>query len=156
VLKASVTISAIDPASREVTFRDSTGNTDTVVAGPEVKRFDELKVGDRLNITYYFARIYELRKAGSEPKPAGTAGTDTTKITPSAGALPGATVTRRMTETVAVRSTNLNAGTISVVRPDGSVVTRKMEDPSQIQGVVAGDRIDVTYTEGLLIDVERP
>src|SRR5262245_45504500 len=65
VLHASVTISAIDPATRKVTFRDEKGNSETVVAGPEVKRYDELKVGDRVNLTYYFARIYELRKAGS-------------------------------------------------------------------------------------------
>jgi hypothetical protein len=158
VLHASVTIDAIDSATRTVTFHDASGHKDTITAPPEVKRFDELKVGDQLNFTYYYARIFELRKTGpgAEPKPTGTGGDGTTKVTPTDSPLPGGTVTRRATESVWVKSTDLNQGLISVVRPDGRVLTRKVQDPSLMQGVVADDRIDVTYAEGLLVDVERP
>jgi hypothetical protein len=156
VLHASVTIDAIDTANRMVTFRDAHGRKDTVYAPPEMKRFEELKVGDRLNLTYYYARIFELRKAGAEPKPTGTSGDGARTVTPTDSTLPGATVTRRSTETVWVKSTDLNQALISVVRPDGRVLTRKVQDPSLMHGVVADDRIDVTYAEGLLLDVERP
>ena len=44
----TVTIEAIDYKARLVTLKDSGGFSDTVYAGPEVKRFDELKVGARL------------------------------------------------------------------------------------------------------------
>ena len=34
-------------------------------------------------------------------------------------------------------------------------MTRKVEDKSHLQGVKAGDKIDITYTEALLASVER-
>src|SRR5262245_47420337 len=43
-VEATATIDAIDHTSRLVTLRDKDGNLETVYAGPEIKRFDELKV----------------------------------------------------------------------------------------------------------------
>src|SRR5262245_19418801 len=63
--KVSATITAIDPATRMVTFRGESGNEETVRAPADMKRFDELKVGDRLNLSYYTSRVIKLRKAGA-------------------------------------------------------------------------------------------
>ena len=43
------TIEAIDAATRAVTIKKTDGTVVTTIAGPEVKRFDELKVGDKIN-----------------------------------------------------------------------------------------------------------
>ena len=46
-------IEAIDKTSRKVTLKDKDGDMETVYCGPEVKRFDELKVGDTVTFRYY-------------------------------------------------------------------------------------------------------
>ena len=44
---ATATIQAIDPTNRLVTLKFDDGTMNTVWAGPEVRRFDELKVATR-------------------------------------------------------------------------------------------------------------
>src|SRR5688572_25321825 len=53
VLKMGGTIAAIDATNRTLTLRDDKGTEDTFSVGPAVQRFNELKVGQKVNITYY-------------------------------------------------------------------------------------------------------
>jgi hypothetical protein len=152
ILKASMTIQSIDRAQRLVTLRDDSGLVDTVHLGPEVKRFSELKVGDRVNLTYYQSRILELRKRGTETGPVGTTGT---QVARSQGALPAAAVARQATAVVTVISTDLINGLIGVRTDDGRTIRRKVEDRSLLNGIVADDKIEVTYTQALLVEIDR-
>ena len=52
-IKVTATIQAIDSTTRTLTLRDDKGNEDTFSVGEGVKRFNELKVGQKVNITYY-------------------------------------------------------------------------------------------------------
>jgi hypothetical protein len=152
VVRATVTIESIDAPRRLVTVRDESGLKDTVHLGPEVKRFSELKVGDRVNLAYYQSRILELRKRGTATGPVGTTGT---QIARSEGALPAAAVARQVTAVVTVTSTDLINGLITVRTDDGRTIRRKVER-SLMEGIVADDKIEVTYTQALLVEIERP
>ena len=57
-------IEAIDKTARLVTLKDKDGETETIHCGPEVKRFDELKVGDTVTFRYYESIAYAIRKPG--------------------------------------------------------------------------------------------
>ena len=57
-------IEAIDKTSRLITLKDHDGETETIYCGPEVKRFDELKVGDTITFRYYESTAYAIRKPG--------------------------------------------------------------------------------------------
>ena len=48
---ATATIQAIDQNTRSVTLRTESGDEDTFTVGPEVKRFNQLKVGDTIRLT---------------------------------------------------------------------------------------------------------
>ena len=50
--RTRATVTAIDPATREVTIQGDHGPV-TIQVGPDVKNFNNLKVGDRVNISYY-------------------------------------------------------------------------------------------------------
>src|SRR5262249_8593615 len=52
---ATVTIRAIDQATRSITLRSENGDEDTFTVGPDVERFNQLKVGDKIRVTYYEA-----------------------------------------------------------------------------------------------------
>src|SRR6516165_5091395 len=70
---ATLTIQAINSTARSLTLRNEKGEEDTFVAGPEVKRFDQLKVGDKIKVTYYESLVFELRKPGAPSSPSGDA-----------------------------------------------------------------------------------
>jgi len=164
ILRASVKVDAIDKAQRMVTVRDEKGHKDSFHAPPEMQRFDELKVGDRINLTYFQGIAFEVRKrdaaestvgtSGTAEKPVGTSGT--AEITRGTGPLPSGAITQRRTATVTVKATDLANQLLTVWLPSGRVATHKVQDPSLMKGIVADDKIDITYAEGLLIEVERP
>ena len=52
-VSATATIKAIDPATRSVTLRTENGDEDSFTVSPAVTRFDQLKVGDTIKVSYY-------------------------------------------------------------------------------------------------------
>jgi hypothetical protein len=66
VVRATVTVTAIDPSTRSVEFKGPRGNLYRVTAGPRVP-LERLQVGDRLLATYAEAFAVRLEKAGPSP-----------------------------------------------------------------------------------------
>lgn len=147
---ATATIQAIDKANRLVTLKDETGAEDTMQVGPAMKRFDELKVGDKVKVQYYESLVLQVRKPGDAVKTAG----DTAKLSPGTGASPAATLSRQQTTTVEVMAIDQKLPSITVKTADGRTVTRKVENRKNLEGVKVGDKIDITYTQAALMSVE--
>src|SRR5258705_13566726 len=64
---ATATIRAIDKATRSVTLRTENDDEDSFTAAPEVTRFDQLKVGDTIRVTYYDSLGFQRRAPGTKP-----------------------------------------------------------------------------------------
>lgn len=146
---ATVTIKAIDPATRSITLRSENGDEDTFTVGPAVTRFDQLKVGDTIKVTYYESLVFQVRKPGA---PAATSGT-----TLGAGRLkegPGGALGKQETTTVTVKAVDMNVPSITVVTADGRTLTRKIAEKKNLEGVKAGDQIDITYTQAVVVSAE--
>jgi hypothetical protein len=62
--EVSAKITAVNAATREITLKGPKGNEVTVVAGPEVKNFAQLKVGDNVTAQYVEWLVLELKKGG--------------------------------------------------------------------------------------------
>jgi Cu/Ag efflux protein CusF len=149
-VSATATIQAIDSTARTVTLRDESGKEDTYAVGPQVKRFNELKVGDKVKMTYYESLVLQVRKSGA----GGGATLDAAK-TAGTGAAPAGTLAVQDKMTVTVKAIDPALPSITVTTPDGRTVTRKVEDKKNLEGVNVGDLIDITYTRALLTSVER-
>src|SRR5262252_5811954 len=93
-LDVTATITAIDKATRDVTLKGPQGNEMTVTAGPEVRNFDKLKVGDQVAAKYVEALTLQLMKGGGQ-KVAHTE--DVGGARAKEGAQPGGVVGRRVT-----------------------------------------------------------
>ncbi len=146
------TIVAIDHTNRIVSLKDKDGMVDSVLAGPEVKRFDALKVGDKVTVTYQESVVYEIHKPGTTPAPAGgQAG-----IVRTPGEKPGGTISRQLTATVTVTAIDMNVPSVTIKMEDGTVSSFKVEDKKNLEGVKVGDRVQITYTQALAISVEPP
>ena len=62
---ASGKVTAVDPATRTITLQGANGNTVDVLAGPEVRNFQQIKPGDTLTLDYYESVAVDVRPAGS-------------------------------------------------------------------------------------------
>ena len=153
VASVTATIEAIDAANRLVTLKDvSDGTTEVIYAGPDVKRFDALKVGDKVTFRYHESIVLQLHKAGSAaPAPAATAG-----VTRTPGEKPGGTMAKQMTASVTVVSVDDKNSAITVKADDGTTFSSRVENKKDLEGVAVGDRIDITYTQALAVSVESP
>jgi hypothetical protein len=101
--------------------------------------------------SYYESLVLQLRKPGD------TAGKAKDELVGTAGkaATPSGTVARQVVTTVTVQKIGTTPPSITVQTADGRTVTRKVENPKLLENVKPGDRIDVTYTQALLANVEH-
>ena len=148
-IEVSATITAIDKATRTVTLKGPKGDEVKVVAGPEVKNFDQLKVGDAVNAQYAEALVLELKKGGGKPvmktEKAAT-------VAAKPGESPAAAGGRRVTVVGDVIKLDTATQTVTVKGPQRTV-DLKVRDPEQFKLIAVGDQIEATYTEALALAV---
>jgi Cu/Ag efflux protein CusF len=151
VVEVTATIEAIDKTARLVTLKGPDGDMDTVYAGPEVQRFDALKVGDKVTFRYYDSLVYQIRKPGdpATPRPAGEVG-----VVRSQGPKPGATISEQMTASVKVKAIDAKVPSVTVQGDDGRTMSFKVDDKKNLKGVNVGDKVEITYTSAVMITVK--
>ncbi len=150
-VEETATIEAIDHTGRMVTLKDKDGVEETIYCGPEVKRFDELKVGDTVTFKYYESVAYTVRKAG---QPAGAATTDEPKVTRGTGPTPGATSAKQQKAVVTINAIDPKVPSITVTTDEGHKASFKVQDKKNLEGVKVGDKVEVTYTQAVMISVK--
>ena len=150
-ITVKTTIEAIDHKARTVTLMDKHGNFETVYAGPEIKRFDELKVGDKVTFTYSESMAIRIRKPG-DPAPAASTGEPV--IAQGTSARPSGSKTRQMTAEVTIEEVDPKAKSITFAGQDGRSVSLRVEDRKMLESLHPGDKVEVTYTTALLINVK--
>ena len=143
----SFVIEAIDPAKRLVTLRDEAGISETIHCGPEVQRFNALKVGDKVTFTYSESIVYAINKAGSTTSAGGG-------VVRTPGEKPGGTISAQLTTTVTVNAIDPKVPSITVTTLDGRKMSFKVENPKNLEGVKAGDSVQITYTQAVAISVK--
>ena len=117
-----------------------------------MERFDELKVGDSITFRYYESIAYAIRKPG---QPSGLpATTGEPKVVRSQGAKPGATISQQETATVTIKAIDPKVPSVTVLTEDGRTASFKVEDKNNLKDVKVGDKVEVTYTEAVMISVK--
>ena len=142
-------ITGIDKASRTITLKGPKGNEVKVVAGPEVKNFDQLKVGQTVQAQYAEALVLELHKGGGK-KVERTEKAGTASAKP--GEQPAAIGARQITVVGDVTKVDAATQTVTVKGPKRTVDLH-VKDPEQFKLVKVGDQIEATYTEALALAV---
>jgi hypothetical protein len=143
------TIEAIDRSLRIVTLKDKEGNLEDIYCGPEVQRFDALKVGDKVTFRYYESVASAIRRPGQAPRPTESAG-----ITRTPGDRPGGTVASQVTATVTIQAIDPKVPSVTVKSDKGRVLSFRVQDAKNLEGYKVGDTVEVTYTQALAVSVE--
>jgi hypothetical protein len=151
-ITATATVVKVDAEKRHLMLRSEDG-TEFTVEAPRSINLDRIHEGNKVKVDYYEAMGLSLKK----PEPGAQPRADETTITRrNAGALPGGTVTHRVTATVEVVRVDAAGNRLTVKRPDGTVDTINVTEPAmraQLGNVHEGDRIQLTYTEAAAIKV---
>ena len=145
----AATITAIDNATRRITLKGPKGNEVQIVAGPEVKNFAQLKVGDTVNVTYLESLAVELKKGGGM-KVEKTEKSGAMRAKP--GEAPAGAMGRQVTAVGDVTRIDAATQTVTVKGPQRTL-DLKVRDPEQFKLIAVGDQIEVTYTEALAVAV---
>ncbi len=149
-IDVTATIIAIDRTTRDITLRGPKGNSVVVTAGPEVKNFDQMNVGDTVHARYIEALVLELKR-GSD------LAITRTEEASAAGAAPGAqphgVAGRRITVVADVVAVNRATQTVTLKGPQ-LTVEMKVTNPDQFKRIKKGDQVYATYTQALAMVVE--
>ena len=151
-VQISAQVVSIDKATRTLTLKGPKGNVFDVVAGEEVKNFDQITVGDLVVARYLEALTLELKKSPA-------AGTGDVSVREGAGKAkqgerPAVAGARQIALVAEVTGVDPRNSTITLKGPKGNEVTLSVRNPDQFKVVKKGDKVDVTYTEALALSVE--
>src|SRR4029450_9880966 len=146
----TATVEAIDASTRTVTLKKPDGTYVAVVAGPDITRFAEIKVGDKVNARYYENVILRLKRPGESDVLSQAKGT-----TGSEQVLPGGTKAKQTTITATISAIDMDVPSITLTRPSGLKYTSKVQDTEALAKVKVGDKVDIVWTEAMLVSLER-
>lgn len=150
VVTVSATVEAIDKENRLVTLKGPQGHRFLVLAGPEVRNFAQIKVGDQVVVRHAEALSLELKKGGAGIRER----VETDAAARAApGKEPGVVAARRVTIMADVVAVNTRAQTVTLRGPEHTVDLR-VRDPNQFKLIKVGDQIQATYTDAVAISVE--
>ena len=135
------TVETIDYPKRVVTIKTTTGEFHTFDVPEGARRFNEIKVGDRVQAKYNNNVTVRL-------KPPGEPAVDTAKTakTGGEGARPGGMAAMERTMTATITAIDKSASSMTFVGPNGWKYSRRIVDPTVFDQVKAGDRVDITWS----------
>jgi len=151
-VRVQATVRSIDQATRTVTIEGPQGEV-TVVVAPEVRNFNNIKVGDVVNVSYYesvAAQIAKGKQKVADPAASRFAYASPTAMRPGGGA--GASVTA----TVRIDAIELSTNTVAFRDRDGRTHIVAVMSPNMrefIRTLKPGDHVNVTYTQSVAVEV---
>ncbi|QWD59268.1 hypothetical protein [Polynucleobacter sp. MWH-UH35A] len=146
-------VTKIDAATRTVTLKNKDGET-SIVAGPEVKNFAEIKVGDHFDVVYELAVAIELVKV-KNPGVTSEQVTTSTATAPQ-GDKPGMITTNTVTATASVEAIDAAKNVVSLKGPQGNIFKVKVQNPDLMKDIAVNDQVKVVYTEAIAAVVSAP
>jgi Cu/Ag efflux protein CusF len=150
VVHATAVVEKIDMDKRKVTLKMDDGKSKTIRVDKSVQNLDQVKVGDRLKMTYTDEIIIVIGKTGETP---GAAGGGMVELAPK-GAKPGTFMVDTMAISAKVLAVNSAKHRVTVEKPDGKKKTIKVSKKvTNLDQLKPGDSVDISITDALAIDI---
>lgn len=144
------TVERTERATRTVTVRTGPSTTQAVSVPPEIKLFDELRTGDRITVRLSESVIVSVRPGAKPSLPI-----ETTANAKSGDPSAARDVVQQMKAAVTIESVDRAQNVIVYRSADNQRGTRRVLDPRLLDGIKAGDVIEVTYTQERAVDIQR-
>ena len=143
----------VDKKTRTITFKNQEGES-KFVAGPEITNFDQIKKGDRVNVTYELAVAIELIKTKSDGV---RSKVETNTVTKSKiNEKPSETITNKTTIIADIVAVDRDKKLVSVKGPSGKITTVSVKNPALLADVNVGEQVKVTYSDAMAASITTP
>lgn len=147
-------VAAIDYETRAITLMDELGKEVTVKAAPEVERFDEVVVGDLVEIDYYLSIAAELR-APTEEELENPIEIVEEGVRSSPDSAPGGAEITMIKAVCVVEGLDRPTETVTLMGPLGGLNIVRVVDVDNLTKMRIGDTVVVTFTEAMAIRVDK-
>jgi hypothetical protein len=145
----TVTVEGIERANRELTVKRPDGTYDVFYMPTAIKRFDTLKVGDKITARYYENMVLQMKPPGADSVNTASAG-----VSKAQDGQPGMTAARQRTITATIAAIDPAVPSITFTGPNGWKYSSRVEDTKALEKVKVGDKLDITWTEALLLSID--
>jgi hypothetical protein len=144
----TATVEAIDRGERMVTLKGENGRTVTVHVPDTLGDFERLKVGDRVRAHYLELKVISMQSP--DPSKDGSV-----KWERQPGEDRAVNASRERSEEVTIESIDPALPSLVVISAKGArTIDLRPEDRSMVEKLHVGDRILLTYSEALMLEVE--
>ena len=140
-------IEGIEQGSRQLYVKKPDGTNDVVYVPETIKRFSSLKVGQKITVRYYENVVLRMAAPGAAP-----IDSSSRSVTPAAGT--AGTAARQQTITAVISAIDPKLPSVSFTGPRGWNYTTRVEDKALLSKFKVGDKVDITWTEAMLVSVE--
>jgi translation initiation factor IF-1 len=148
----SASVLAINYPSRTLTLVMPNGSKNTYKISSDVKNFDQIEVGDKVNATLVEALAVYMGGPGATPN---TSDVKTVSLAPK-GAKPGVIVADTQEVTAKIVSVDPKERKVTLQTADGENRTVRVSKSVDLAKVKPGNDVTVRMTEALAIVVEKP
>jgi len=150
--KITAKVLAVDTTSRRVTLQAEDGHTEIITCPPEVKRFNEIAVGDNVVVQVQEGILFEYQPPGSAFVAPAAAVTGARTGSDQA---PGAGVAGAIQSTVTITSIDTKTRIVQFQDPDGNKYQVKAGPKLAIEKLTIGDRLLATYIAAVAISLDK-
>jgi outer membrane lipoprotein SlyB len=150
LITVNATVTSINHETREVTLKGADGKEIAITVGEEVKNLPQVEVGDEVQIAYYEAVDFQvLGKGETEPAAAAISALETA---PS-GQKPSGSMSTTQSIVATIEAIDKDNQTVTLKGPMGNSRTVKARNPENLEKVAVGDRVLITVTNAVAVDV---
>ncbi|MFW2366377.1 MAG: hypothetical protein ACN4GW_08165 [Desulforhopalus sp.] len=144
------TVEAVNHETREVTLKGPEGNLVTIEADERVKNLAQVEVGDKVTVDYVEAVTIQV--FGKDEVEAG-ASAMTVAGSAEAGEKPAGVAVEDITVVATISGIDKEQQLVTLESEDGEFKTVKARNPENLEKVVVGDKVMISYTTALGISV---
>jgi len=145
-------VTAVDLANRVVTLKGPKGNISEMLVHDQVRNLDQVKVGDRVRLTYRVGVALALLKGGDGIREK-VESQGAVRAAP--GAEPGGAAVKTTTVVANVEAVNAKKKVVTLKGPEGKVVDVRVNDPQVMKDVKVGDQVVAKVTESVAVRVQH-
>jgi hypothetical protein len=151
-VRSKAKVTDLDRSSRKITLQDEDGDERSMIAGPEIKNFDQIEIGDTVTADYGVEIGVFVRAPGEPPSRA----TASSMETAPKGQKPAATLTEQTEVTATIDDIDYAKRNVKLRNAEGR--TRLINVSERVQNLdqfKKGDEIVILHTEVLAISVTK-
>lgn len=147
-------VTKVDSKTRTVTLKDKDGTLTNFVAGPEIKNFPQIKVGDRLTVTHELAVAIELVKVNNQ----GVRSEVQTSSQTSAplGSKPASVISNTTTIIANVVAVDRQKMTVTIKGPKGKNDTYRVKSASLLKDIAVNDEVKIVLYDAMAASFTAP